>query len=616
MSNMLSDRKTTVNYAVDLLRAHQLRRENAFLHEEVQACRKEIVAMHEELRDMRSTVQDCHAVSTQACSLSERYKVRAEEHARELDLLKEAYQSTKVEIEALKTADNRSNNDAQAQLALLKKEVRCARLDCQSIEKAYNKQYGDLEASVAALQVLVDEKADMALIELLRKRVDELPLLTANSGHAAQSASRVPDSFQRANGVQILDSQPANRREGTPQSQSPDLPRVAVPKTANATILSDLDLDANAETISYAGHQYHVGDLDSLRFLPLPEPQVQASELAKINTLKQKRFQDWAEYYSVGQNLMTTLPDTFEETVVRRFVEGIYLEAHRRQCQEWLDSRGWTWDSLTSFNDMLTQTPRHMEPSSDSNRGIMSLYAEKMGQIVKEREETEKKAKKRAPKRHLNAATEPLRRSQRLVEKETQIAHTAHVSLSNEPQPRKRATKRKRNEQELKVQQPVCNTAGDNAEMSNVAAHAQGAMDLQRAQAQAQTHAQERPRKTKPLGAVADEEGGHEPQLVMPTSIVSILTKHPLQNTSSRPKKHGSDGIRRLDHPLPQLVPRKRPVRETAEGSSDDAGYLYKRIRAEASTSEEQTRVERRRERRLPLPPPPEIPILPTSSDE
>ncbi|KAK5028919.1 hypothetical protein LTS07_006300 [Exophiala sideris] len=613
---MLSDRKTTVNYAVDLLRAHQLRRENAFLHEEVQACRKEIVAMHEELRDMRSTVQDCHAVSAEACSLSERYKVRADEHARELDLLKEVYQSTKVEIEALKTADNWSDNDAQAQLALLKKEVRRARLDCQSIEKAHNKQYGDLEASVAALQVLVDEKADMALIESLRNRVDGLPLLTANPGHAARSASRLPDSFQRANGVQILDSQPARRREDTSRSQSPDLPRVAVPKTANATILSDLDLDANAETISYAGHQYHVGEVDSLRFLPLPEPRVQASELAKINALKQKRFQDWAEYYSVGQNLMTILPDTFEETVVRRFVEGIFLEAHRRQCQQWLDSRGWTWDSLTSFNDMLSQTPRHMEPSSDSNREIGSLYAEKMAQIVKEREETEGKTKKRAPNRHLNAAREPPRRSQRLIEKETQIAHTAHVSLSNEPQPRKRATKRKRNEEELKVQQPVCNTAGDNAEMSNVAAHAHGAMDLQQAHAQAQTHIPEQPIHTQPLGPVADEGGGHDPQLATPTSIVPRLTKHPLQRNSSRPKKHASDNSQRHDHPLPQLVPQKRPVRETAEDSSDDAGYVYKRIRAKGSTSAEQTRMKRKQERRLPLPPPPEIPILPTSSDE
>jgi len=204
MPEMLADRKTTVSYAIDLLRAHQLRRENAFLHEEVQACRKEIVAMHGDLKEMKSTVQECYAVSTRACSLSEEYKVRLGEQARDIDLLKEAYQSgtlsARAEVEVFRIEYEKNQKNAQAELALIRKEFQLVQLDCKRRGDEHNKQFEDVEASVAALQVLVDEKPDMALLEALRTRVNELTLPEPVPGLGSRSACRVPDSFERKSG--------------------------------------------------------------------------------------------------------------------------------------------------------------------------------------------------------------------------------------------------------------------------------------------------------------------------------------------------------------------------------------------------------------------------------
>ncbi|KAI1618763.1 hypothetical protein EDD36DRAFT_460402 [Exophiala viscosa] len=592
---MPADRTTTVSYAVDLLRAHQLRRENAFLHKEVHACRNEIVAIHEELKEMRSTVEKCHTMSAATCTHSDELRVRAEEHARELFDIKAAFQATKGDVEDLKIAYDRIYKNVQAEVPLVKKSIDLAREDCERVGDEHTKQFDDVKASVAALQVLVDEKADMALLETLESRVNQLTLPGIVPHIAVRSPSRVPDSFERAKGVQVLDSQPADGHEDIPRSQSPGLPHVAIPKTANATILSDIDLDAKAETISYAGHQYHaLTELDSLRFLP--EPQAPASELAKINTLRQKRFEDWAEYYLTGQKLKAALPDSFEETIVRRFVEGVFQESRKRQCQQWLDSEGWTWDNVTLFNDMLSQDPKPSEPCSESGRAKVSLYSEKIGRIVKEREEPKTGvkrtgvSKKLARKQHLDANTEPVRRSQRLIEKETQTAHTAHVSLSNNPKPRKPAAKRNRDHHE---QQSLSNTVGISDKLGNATAEANKEVEVQQTSAQAEAK---------------DKETS--------TCMGKMVTTPPLQRTNSRPETRGIEVVRRRDQLLPQLVPQKRPLKDTAEDSSDDAGYLYGQGPAKRVVSEEQSRVRRPKERRLPLPPPPEIPILPTSSDE
>lgn len=197
MAEVRSDRKTTISYAIDLLRAHQLRRENAFLHEEVQACRKEIVAMHEELKQMRSTVHDCHAVSARASSLSDEYQIKIDKQAVELDLLRDSYQTAKVELADLKIACDKNHNSAQVELELFKKEGDLVRLNYRRIEDTQKSQYDDLKASVAELQVLVNEKHDLLLVESLRKRVEELTLPDAVPGFVAGSASRVPDSFER-----------------------------------------------------------------------------------------------------------------------------------------------------------------------------------------------------------------------------------------------------------------------------------------------------------------------------------------------------------------------------------------------------------------------------------
>lgn len=362
-----------------------------------------------------------------------------------------------------------------------------------------------------------------------------------------------------------------------------------------------------------------------MRFLP--EPEVPASELAKINTLKQKRFENWAEYYSVGQSLRTSLPDSFEEAIVRRFVEGIFEEKHRRQCQQWLESRGWTWENVTSFNDMFSQNPERFEPSSGSDRGIVSLYSEKIGHIVQEkREQVEERVegnstlKKPAPKGRSNAPRRPLRRSQRLVEKETQreTARAEHISLLKGAEPGKGHPKKEGAKGELRPQRRAKRAPIPHSlTTQQPGPDGVGAGDATRVgDTRARHQAKVKGEGIQLREAVTGKTGGRGKRKAVAESVAKIPTAQPLQVTHPRLQMREGEDVLRHNYPLPQLVPQKRPVTDTLEDSSDDVGHLYRHGRAKRLVNEELPGTKRRREQRLPLPPPPEIPILSTSSEE
>lgn len=256
----------------------------------------------------------------------------------------------------------------------------------------------------------------------------------------------------------------------------------------------------------------------------------------------------------------------------------------------------------------------------------MSLYSEKIGQFVQKREQANKgidaggASNKPASRGRSNVPTKPLRRSQRLVEKETQkeTARAEHISLHKGAEPEKGDSKKKGANGELKprrrpqrsptqrrptTRQPVPDGVGARDESSN---RGPGAQDKGRAE----------PKRIQLPIAVADQRGGHHPQNETLQSASAIPTTRPLQRTYSRLEGREREGTPHRNYPLPQLVPQKRPVKDITDDSSDDAGHLYGHGRAKRVVNEEHAPLKKRREQRLPLPPPPEIPILSTSSEE
>ena len=122
-----------------------------------------------------------------------------------------------------------------------------------------------------------------------------------------------------------------------------------------ATASEDIDLDQNVTLMSYAGNLTgKVAGEEDISTFHL-EAARQGWTHAELEGLRQGRFQSWETYLLRGQALFARMPRRQESHLVERFVDGLYSEAQRQQCCQWLDLNGWTWSSVASFG--FSSTP-------------------------------------------------------------------------------------------------------------------------------------------------------------------------------------------------------------------------------------------------------------------
>ncbi|KAG9773441.1 hypothetical protein KCU88_g5781, partial [Aureobasidium melanogenum] len=377
---MLSDRRSTVSYAIDLLKAHQIRRENLFLHEEVKSCRKEIDVLRGEVKDARSAVEAIEHASDKTRCLFEDQQSRLSSQLRELEASqKECRAMLQSEISHLKTAQAQFGERAQKQWEDLQKETNALKVDCQGKVDIQQRQQEEVSASLETLQQTLAGKADISSFEALVLRVDGLSRHPPGAAERLlSSVSRVPDSFEQPqqqpqssplpgqDDTQVRDSQ-AQRHQGrnrknivngraqsTPSLTSPQIPQQHQQQRRETTLPEDLDLDENATSFSYAARQERTDeDTDTLQLLP--QSDVQASQLARVNLFQQRRYDDWDCYYSQGLSLIQSLPRSFEEAILRNFVNGIFHTVQKNQCERFLDEKGWLWNNVTLFAKLCSQ---------------------------------------------------------------------------------------------------------------------------------------------------------------------------------------------------------------------------------------------------------------------
>ncbi|KAK5283779.1 hypothetical protein LTR20_008546 [Exophiala xenobiotica] len=623
---MLPDREATVGYAIDLLRAHQLRRENAFLHGEIQTCRKQLTSMQNELRQLSVIVQECRTDSAKAHSLRDLQAARFKEQTLEIDRLRYDYEKEKAEVSNGQAANEQALEHAKAEIKLLQRQVQQERVVCQRTTDTHQHHLDETNARVERLEVAIGAKAEKTVIEPLVGRLNHLAVSAILSGPRLDSVSLVRDSFEEENvAVQVENSQP-EKLHGVAVPPPPNLYHAATKLAGQPTIPSDIDLDVNANTISYAGHQYYnVEENDSLR--PLPEPQAQATQLAKVNVLRQMRFESWEHYYSQALNLIEALPDTFEEIIVRRYVEGIFRAAQRKHCQQWMDSKGWTWENIASFSDMCSQIHEAAQMDDISTTSVAAGYSEKIGKILQQREPKPKRKReatvdKRTVRGRPGSEVLPLRRSQRLINKERQNVTlvAAHSGVGTHLEPP--ALEARKNTQDLKSPKGKRIKRASSGEgrksrlpetrhgMTSRAGHT----EMQNGSSQCVPELSDNERQMQDTHGDGKEDVLHralQPQIVA-QHIRKVQQKSTLQQRLDR---HPSQ-IRNEVFSVPRLVPQKRRLPGVVEDSSDDVPYLYRPPPKRTDGQELPTIRHKHSRRRLPLPPPPEIPILPTSSDE
>ncbi|KAJ9609826.1 hypothetical protein H2200_006155 [Cladophialophora chaetospira] len=431
--NPLSDRQSTVAYAIDLLRAHQIRRENVFLHEQLRNCLKEVaglrdevrtlktnaaVGVNDEIKDLRGSIKTNHGTTQKALVLAEDHELRLKEQSQRLESLQQSCKAKESELFNVKMASTKEQENQHAKTVVLENQIQSLQADCQKRNFDQQQQIQSIHGAFESLQTALDVKADISAIDSLENRLEALRARPPAPKELLPPVSRVSES------IEVVDSQQQDDADETDTLPLPPK-RPGTRGGPCETVPEDLDLDANAHTISCAGHHKHI--LEQYESLDmLPPSAAQATQLARVKTLRQRRFEEWTTYYNQGHKLMENLPSSFEETVVHNFVEGIFKPTHKKQCRQWLDSNGWTWANITAFGDSFSQvvankareafigTSNHVEPP----RLIKDLLAPPgLAENVDNGKKKKESRKSKAPRDPIN---EPVRRSQRLIEKDSQ----------------------------------------------------------------------------------------------------------------------------------------------------------------------------------------------------
>lgn len=589
------------NYATDLLHAHQIRRENVFLHKELESCRNELTELRNEMKQIQLVGNSSNDAARKAHDLASTHQTQLQDQNQLLSHLQDTNEALQNEFLTITKTFDQLRYSEQHQWTELERKVKGLEKDAQKASDTHVQDNATAMDLINTLHTAVESKADVTLVNLLVDRLDNLsprprPLSVSTScifesieqqepssskSYRTHSRSAHQVSVDNAgySEIQVEDSQKLRTKKTPRGEKAKNLSLAQYSHQRGTTAPDDVDLDANAPILSYACHyrpeRNDPNEEDSLAMLP--ELNVQASRLAKINTLKQGRYEGWNTYHAKGQSLRDSLPQEFEVVIVQQFVDGMSEAVGREQCRRWLEDAGWRWENVTTFGNLCSQVDygsrlqQANERTLESQRTIESDVDQDRSRLSEQQMKVGAPAKK---SRQSKWSVATLRRSQRLIER----AQTQRTNkISGRPGPEH---SRSRFESKVPVLRNVKQTMSPNQRSNTAESNIKGCLGSGRTRV--------------PSGEKVN--------------YLSIEQRHGFDVLPLTDGLHGSK------QKPPVVVPAKRQDRE----SSNDEGYLFatKPPRVQASRGEGQEGQRRTKKRYLPLQVPPPIPIMSTSSDE
>lgn len=193
---MLSDQRATVSYAIDLLRAHQIRRENAFLHDKLQSWHEEMTALHTEIKNLRKTVELYNDIAGKACSLSEQHDKQMAHQTDTMEFLQQQFNTLQNDFSNSKAVSLETGDKKQAQVAVLERTLAALASEHQNAMTARREQGESIDASINKLYLRIDQKAERSVVESLERRVKALALPDPAIVLVKDSVSCIPDTFE------------------------------------------------------------------------------------------------------------------------------------------------------------------------------------------------------------------------------------------------------------------------------------------------------------------------------------------------------------------------------------------------------------------------------------
>ncbi|KIV89836.1 hypothetical protein PV10_07207 [Exophiala mesophila] len=430
------DRTHVVGYATTLLHTHQLRRENVLLHGRLQSCEEHIDSLRDEVKSLTNDSNKTKEKLQELLANTSRYEVDLGAQNANILRLEASNESLQKQVSSMSTLYKEWRHDQEQLQSHFDEQINKVSRTMQRTTEDHQSQMESLKASLGVLTSALEEKADIDAVARIQQ---QLRRHRSVSRSLSPTLSRVLDSIEdppvsqyidlfsivrgqtenivRDQGVQVCNSQPEEQFRGDQSGQGEEEEVDSrEPPRQSTTIPDDLDLDANAETSSYAGH-HHYSKANETPLTMLPELAADPSELAKINTLHQMRFETWEIYHQRAQRLLDNLPSVFGDAIMRQFVDGMFREVQRRQCQQFLEKIGWKWDNITAFGAACSQLEaetKRPKPAFDSHSATAESVSEipqSLLTVIKEN------SPRKVIRRKVLRNTGPVRRSQRLLER-------------------------------------------------------------------------------------------------------------------------------------------------------------------------------------------------------
>lgn len=350
--------KADTAHAIDLLWIHQVRRENAFLHKQLQQLQQTSEKRNEDRQALCNTVEKAdskalkisNSVDSALTSLAT-VQDTVDSNSNAIVTLKDRLDQLKGRLEALQGVQQNYQRDSNERLQQ-------AIDNGQQGQQITDDNVSKLQATVAKMEKEFGPDKTTAGIDAVVARLESLEtqlrcFSKTFDGAAPEAAIEIGDTATAGDEVIRKDVRSCEIDDQTLTVRNAETAR-------ESTDAESFDLDQNVAMPSYALHAARRPPSDSLKPIDSSKPET-CVDLKSVELLRQGRYHSLDRYFAEAESLLKQLSPDQETYLMRAFVNGLYAASDRAHCRQWLNQLGWTWENLAAFS--FSSTPSvHARP--------------------------------------------------------------------------------------------------------------------------------------------------------------------------------------------------------------------------------------------------------------
>jgi chromosome segregation ATPase len=192
-----------VKYAIDLLWSHQIRRENAALHREVQRLQGELLTQADEVKELCADSDEAKVAAESALASVQRVQTEQDTLRGAVDTALREGEGAVEKATTLETSLQKARMSQDQVIAVFGKDLAQLRADLAHLRKQHQSDVRQMTSMTTDLRPIIETKCDSAELAGLKHRVDEIEAAVLQ-GQLLRSVSRIEDSISdQARGVRV-----------------------------------------------------------------------------------------------------------------------------------------------------------------------------------------------------------------------------------------------------------------------------------------------------------------------------------------------------------------------------------------------------------------------------